>query len=95
MEQNLSSIKRYVFVIFSAGTILLSFGITYLPIPADGMPFLIVVVPAVVALVLAGVTGGRQSVAALFKKLFQWRVCFKWYVVAVGLGLVLCCFQHY
>ena len=37
VKQNTYSIKRYGFAIFSAGTILLSFGVTFLPIPPDGM----------------------------------------------------------
>jgi membrane protease YdiL (CAAX protease family) len=89
MNQPASAIERYALVLFCAATILLSFGIAFLPMPAEVKPFLIVLVPAVMALLLSALTGGRQGVAALLKKLTQWGVGFKWYAIALGLGLIL------
>jgi membrane protease YdiL (CAAX protease family) len=84
-----SFFERYSLFLFFALTIPITFAIAFLPFPADILPFLMVLVPSVMAIVLAGVTGGRKSIGALLKKLVQWRVSFKWYAITLAVALAV------
>lgn len=45
--------------------------------------------PTVAALIVTGVTEGRAGVARLLKRLIQWRVRLRWYLVALAINLVI------
>ena len=45
--------------------------------------------PALAAIIMAAVTGGRSGVKALLSRVVRWRVGLPWYVVALGLPTVL------
>jgi membrane protease YdiL (CAAX protease family) len=45
--------------------------------------------PAIAAVVVTALVEGRTGVNALLRRVVQWRVRFKWYVVAVGLPVAL------
>jgi membrane protease YdiL (CAAX protease family) len=45
--------------------------------------------PTVAALIVTGVTEGRAGVARLLKRLVQWRVRPRWYLVALGINLLI------
>jgi membrane protease YdiL (CAAX protease family) len=45
--------------------------------------------PTVAALIVTGVTEGRAGVARLLKRFVQWRVRPRWYLVALGINLVI------
>ena len=83
----MSLIKRYPVAWFCALTVVLSFAAYFLPLPREVLPFLIVLVPALVSIALAGITDGRDGVRSLLGKLAQWRVSLKWVVIALILGL--------
>jgi membrane protease YdiL (CAAX protease family) len=55
--------------------------------PMYGLPGLFA--PALAAIIVSWVTGGRSQVGGLVRKLAIWRVGFIWYVIALGLPVVL------
>jgi uncharacterized protein len=57
------------------------------PLPAELIALSMACVPAVLAILLSGIAGGRKSIAALLQKLLQWQVGFRWYVLAVTIPI--------
>ena len=45
--------------------------------------------PSLAAVIVAGMTGGRAGIKALFSRLFRWRVGLRWYLVALFAPLPL------
>jgi uncharacterized protein len=45
--------------------------------------------PALAAIIMAAVTGGKSEVKALLSRVVLWRVAVRWYVIALGLPTVL------
>lgn len=45
--------------------------------------------PTVAALIVTGVTEGRTGIMRLLKRLIQWRVRARWYIVALGINLLI------
>jgi membrane protease YdiL (CAAX protease family) len=45
--------------------------------------------PALAAIIMAAVTGGKSGVRALLSRVVLWRVGLRWYVIALGLPTVL------
>jgi len=89
MNMLLSLIKQYVLAIFCVFTIVLTFAATLLPLPGEVIPVVIVFIPAFMAIALTAISDGRVGVRLLLRKLSQWRVNFKWVVIAVAVGLVM------
>ena len=90
MNSNPTFIQRYALPIFLILTPLLSLAAPlFLSLPPEIVPLLIAIIPAVMAILLVGLTDGSKGVGSLLRKLFQWRVGLKWYLVALGLALVL------
>ena len=89
--------ERYSLILFFVLTILLSYAITPLLsyairlqiLPPDVESSLVVLVPSIIAIFLAGMTGGRKGVAGLLKKLVQGRVRFKWYAITLIVALAV------
>jgi membrane protease YdiL (CAAX protease family) len=75
--------------IFGSLTLLLTFATYLLPLPREVLPFLIVLLPALLAIGLTAMSEGRRGVRALLGKLGQWRVSIKWLVIALGLALLM------
>jgi membrane protease YdiL (CAAX protease family) len=75
--------------IFGGLTILLSFATYWLPLPREVLPFLIVLIPALLALVFTAVSDGKSGVRALLGKLGRWRISLKWLAIALLLALAL------
>jgi membrane protease YdiL (CAAX protease family) len=82
-------LRKRVVSIFCAVTVSLSFATYLLPLPREALAFVIVAIPTLVALALAALTEGLGGVGRLLRQLGRWRVGFRWYVIAPGLGLVL------
>lgn len=90
MKTNQTFIKRYVLLVFLLLTPLLSLAIPlFLSLPPELVPLIVATLPAVMAISLAALTDGRKGIGALLRKLSRWRAGLKWYLIAVGVALVL------
>lgn len=90
MKSNSEIMQRSALRAFLILTPLISLAIpVYLPLPMEITPLIMVFVPALLALIFTALTEGRKGVGALLNKLFQWRIGFKWYVIAIGLAFGL------
>jgi len=89
MNARTEAIEKYSLPAFLVLTILLTVLVNVLPLPLDGVPLLMVLVPALVAVVLSALTGGRAGVSTLLRKLVAWRLSLKWYVIMFGLALLV------
>lgn len=85
----IAMVKKHAPWTFCALTVGLSFATYLLPLPREALPFVIVLIPTVVALVLAALAEGRVGVGRLLGQLGRWRVGLHWYAVVLGLGLAL------
>jgi membrane protease YdiL (CAAX protease family) len=89
MKKN-TTIERFSLPAFLILTPLISLAIPlFLPLPSEVVPLLIAIIPALMAILLTAISDGRKGVVALLKKIIQWRMSIKWYVVAFGLALGL------
>lgn len=88
MNSNASSIERYALPLFLILTPLIGIAIPlFLPLPPVVVVFMAAFVPALMAILLTAMADGRKGVVALLRKVFQWRISFKWYAIALGLPL--------
>jgi membrane protease YdiL (CAAX protease family) len=81
--------KRFPVASFCVLTVALSYASYFLPIPREGLPFVFVLIPALLAIGLSAMTEGRPAVRSLLGQLTRWRVGRRWLVVAIGLGLAM------
>jgi membrane protease YdiL (CAAX protease family) len=84
--------KRHSLTLYLILTPLISLVIAlFLPLPTVAIALLLLLVPSTLAVLLTALAEGREGVAVLLKKLFQWRVSLKWYAVALALpiGIIL------
>jgi membrane protease YdiL (CAAX protease family) len=84
MKEINSILQRYSVAIFSTLTILLSFAAYLLPLPRQALPFVLILIPAVLAVLLAGMTGGASGVRALLGGLTRWRVSLRWLLIVIA-----------
>ena len=90
MNINSTFIERYSLPLFLTLTPLISLAIPFLlPLPPEIVPLMMVFVPALIAILLTALTDGRKGVSARLKRLFQWRIGFKWYAIVFGLAFGL------
>ena len=54
----------------------------------EAMPFALVLVPAVAALVAGAISGGWAAVRSTLGRLARWRVSPRWYLVALGIPII-------
>jgi uncharacterized protein len=60
----------------------------YLSLHPELVPLILVFIPAILAILFTAMTERSKGVEVLLKKLTQWRIGFKWYLIAFGLALV-------
>lgn len=89
MEKINSILQRYSVAIFSALTILLSFAAYLLPLPRQAVPFVIILIPAILAVLMAAMTGGASAVRTLLDRLTRWRVSLKWLLIAIAVPFAM------
>jgi len=90
MNTKLNFVERYSLPAFLILTPLLSLAVPlFLALPQEIVPLLIAILPAVMAITLSAISNGSRGVGSLLKKLFQGRVALKWYLIALGLALIL------
>jgi hypothetical protein len=74
---------------FCTLTILLTFATYLLPLPREALPFVMVLIPAIIAISLAAITEGIPGVRSLLSKLTQWRISLKWLAIALAVALAM------
>lgn len=80
--------KRHPLWVFIALVLVLGFVIVAIRPAPEVMPFALVLVPAVAALVASAITGGWDAVKSTLGRLTRWRVSPRWYVVALGIPII-------
>lgn len=73
--------------IFAGLTMLLYFAVYRLPLPRETLPFLLVLLPALLAITLTGLDDGGAGVRTLLGKLGQWRISPRWLAFALFLAV--------
>jgi len=92
MNTNSTFIQRYSLAIYLILTPLISLAIAlFLPLPIELIVLFLLLTPSTLAVLLTALAEGRRNAAMLLKKLFQWRISLKWYIVALVLpiGIIL------
>jgi len=89
MTRITSFFQRYPVGIFCTLTILLSFGAYLLPLPREVVPFVMVLVPATIGILMAAITDGYQGVRSLLGQLTRWKISLKWLAIALATALVM------
>jgi membrane protease YdiL (CAAX protease family) len=92
MKTNSKIMERYSLSAFLILTPLVSLAIAFfLPLPTVAIALLMIMIPAGMAVLVTASAEGGRGVAALLKKLFQWRIALQWVIITLGLsvGIVL------
>ena len=90
MKTNPTFIQRYALPLYLILTPLISNAIAlFLPVPTLVIALLMVLVPVFMAILLTALAEGGQGLGNLLRRLFQWRISFKWYAVALGLPVLI------
>lgn len=84
-----SFVTRQPVALFGGLTLLLTFATYLLPLPSEVLPFLIVLLPTLIAIGLTALSEGGKGVRSLLGQLGQWRISFKWLIIALGLALLM------
>lgn len=83
-------LKRHPVLWFAVLTLLFSFAVYFLPLPAEQksllLPVLLTFVPAMVCLPLVFLTEGRQGLGRVFHRVHGAR---KWILVGAGMGVLM------
>jgi uncharacterized protein len=63
----------------------------FLPLPTVVIALMMLLVPSTMAVLCAALAGGWKGASELLKKLLQWRIGFKWYLVTIfmSVGIIL------
>ncbi|RPI91167.1 MAG: CPBP family intramembrane metalloprotease [Chloroflexi bacterium] len=63
----------------------------FLPLPPEFIALLTLLTISTMAVLVTALAEGRQGVSDLLKKIFQWRISFKWYLIALlmPVGIIL------
>jgi membrane protease YdiL (CAAX protease family) len=86
-----SLVRRQAVILFAVLVVVLTFASYLLPLPEEGratlVPMVVSFMPLLVAVALTAL--GGESVRALLRQLFAWRLGWKWLGITLGLTLVL------
>jgi uncharacterized protein len=89
MKSITSFVTRQPVTLFGSLTLLLTFATYFLPLPREVLPFLIVLLPSLIALGLTAISEGGTGVRTLLGQVRQWRVSPTWLVITLGLALLM------
>jgi uncharacterized protein len=89
MNTGSNPIEKYSLPAFLILTILLTVLVNLVPLPPDVVPMLMVLIPALVAMILTAMVNGGRGEIALLRRIFQLRISLKWYLITVGLALLV------
>ena len=82
--------ERFSLPLFLILTPVISLAIPlFLSLPTEIVPLVVILVPALMAILLTLFSEGRKGVMALLQKLVQWRLPFKWFAISLGLAFGL------
>lgn len=88
-----TTLKQNPVASFIIITLLLSFAMMLLPVPAEAafmtIATVMVTIPTIVAFALATFIKGRQSAVVFLRQTFQWRSPIKWYLMALAVGFLI------
>jgi uncharacterized protein len=83
-------IKRYPLVAFFGLAFALEWAITPFAIASPALPpFILTFLPALVALLVVGISESKSGIRTLLSKLILWQVGVVWYIVALGLPVLV------
>lgn len=74
--------------VFALTVLVLEALVFALRLGGDVTPFVLVVIPAAAAVVVCGISNGREGFRTLLSRLVVWRVDARWYLVALGIPIV-------
>jgi uncharacterized protein len=90
MNSIITWLKRYPLVAFFGLAFALEWVITPFATVSPALPpFIFTFLPAIVALLIVGMTEGKAGVKTLLSKLMLWRVGLVWYIIALGLPVLV------
>src|SRR5687767_5337771 len=84
-----ATVRAHRLMAFGALVVLLTGAPVALQLDKLTMPFALVLVPGLAAIIVAGVSGGRAGVSRLFRRIARWRVAPRWYAAAIGIPVVM------
>ncbi len=85
----LNFVSAHGVIVFSGLTVLLTFAIALLPLPALATPMLVVFIPTMVSGCLIALTHGKAQVRAQLFRPDQWQFSLRWLLITLGLALVV------
>lgn len=83
-----SFLRRRPYAVFAAGVLVLTAAAFLAPLGRDLTPFVLVLVPALVAVAVSAVVAGGPGVRRLLARMLVWRVKPFWYVMALGIPVL-------
>jgi len=88
MKTNSTASENFLLIAFLIMTPLISLAIpAFLSLPAEVVPLILIFIPAILAILFTAINEGRKGVGVLLKKIAQWQIGLKWYLIAFGLAL--------
>jgi hypothetical protein len=82
-------VRRGRLAAFGALVVLFTVIVALAGLGRETAPFALIFVPAISALIVAGVADGRSGIGRLFRRITNWRVAPRWYLAAVGIPLLM------
>ena len=76
------------YLLFTIGVLALTAAAFLLPLGADLTPFVLVLIPPIVAVSVTAIRGGWTAVRALLARVVRWRVDPRWYLAAIGIPIL-------
>lgn len=85
----MSVIRRFRLAAFGALVVLLTLAVAAAGLDRDTAPFALVFIPAIAALIVAGLADGRSGISRLFRRISRVRVAPRWYAAAFVIPLLM------
>lgn len=90
MNTNSTLLERFSLPLFLILTPVISLSIPlFLSLSTEIVPLVMILVPALMAILLTSIGEGRKGVIALLQKLVHWRLPVKWFAISLGMAFGL------
>jgi membrane protease YdiL (CAAX protease family) len=83
------AVRRHRLLAFGSVVVALTGLVAVARLDRDTAPFALIFLPAIAALLVAGVADGRPAIGRLFRRIVRWRVAPRWYLAAIGIPIVM------